>query len=50
VSLTEDGVSGVLSVTALLWPVVAGVLVLLVLVGVFLLWWRWRAFRSRAFG
>ena len=50
VSLTEDGVSGLLSVTALAFPVVAGILVVLVLVGVFLLWRRWRAFRSRVFG
>ena len=50
VSLTEDGVSGVLSVTAILLPVLTALLAVLVLVAVFLLWRRLRAFRSRAFG
>ena len=46
-SLAEDGVSGALSITALIWPAVAAVLVVLVLVEIFLLWRRWRAFRER---
>ena len=46
-SLAEDGVSGALSITALIWPAVAAVLVVLVLVAIFLLWRRWRAFRER---
>ena len=47
VSLAEDGVSGVLSVTALFWPVVTAVLAVIVLVAVFLLWRRWRHLRAR---
>jgi len=47
VSLAEDGVSGVLSVTALVWPVVTAVLAVIVLVAVFVLWRKWRAFRLR---
>jgi hypothetical protein len=47
VSLAEDGVSGALSVTALLWPVVTAILAVIVLGAVFLLWRKWREFRSR---
>ena len=50
VSFAEDGVSGVLSVTSLLAPALAAVLVLIVLIGAVLLWRRWRAFRSRSLG
>ena len=46
-SLAEDGVSGALSITALVWPVVTAVLAIVVLVAIFLLWRRWRAFRIR---
>ena len=46
VSLGEDGVSGALAVTAVVWPAVAAVLALLVLVAVFLLWRKWSQFRS----
>jgi hypothetical protein len=46
-SLAEDGVSGALSLTALIWPVVTAVLAVVVLITVFLLWRRWRAFRER---
>ena len=45
VSLGEDGVSGALAVTAVVWPAVAAVLALLVLVAVFLLWRKWSQFR-----
>jgi hypothetical protein len=47
VSLAEDGVSGALSVTALVWPVVTAVLAVVVLVAAFLLWRKWREVRSR---
>jgi hypothetical protein len=47
VSLAEDGVSGILSVTALFWPIVTAVLAVLVLVAVSLLWRKWRQLRSR---
>lgn len=47
VSLAEDGVSGALSVTALVWPVVTAVLAVVVLVAVFLLWRKWRDFSRR---
>jgi hypothetical protein len=47
VSFAEDGVSGALSITALVWPVVTAVLAMVVLVGVFLLWRKWSQFRSR---
>jgi hypothetical protein len=47
VSFAEDGVSGALSVTALVWPVVTAVLAVIVLVVVFLLWRKWREVRSR---
>jgi len=46
-SLAEDGVSGALSITALVWPVVTAILAVIVLIAVFLLWRRWRAFRER---
>jgi ABC-type nickel/cobalt efflux system permease component RcnA len=46
-SLAEDGVSGALSVTALVWPAVTAVLAVIVLVAVFLLWRKWRQLRSR---
>jgi Domain of unknown function (DUF4126) len=41
VSLAEDGVSGVLSATAVFWPVLTAVLAVIVLVAVFLLWRKW---------
>jgi hypothetical protein len=47
VSFGEDGVSGLLSVTSVIWPVVAAALSLLLLVGIFLLWRRLRAFWLR---
>ena len=47
VSFAEDGVSGALSITALVWPVVTAVLAVIVLVGVFMLWRKWSQFRSR---
>jgi len=47
VSFAEDGVSGALSITALIWPVVTAVLAVIVLVAVFVIWRKWRAFRSR---
>jgi hypothetical protein len=47
VSLAEDGVSGVLSVTAVFWPAVTAVLAVIVLVAVFLLWRKWRQLRAR---
>jgi hypothetical protein len=47
VSFAEDGVSGALSITALVWPVMTAVLAVIVLVGVFLLWRKWSQFRSR---
>lgn len=47
VSFAEDGVSGVLSITALVWPLVTAVLAVIVLVGVLLLWRKWSEFRSR---
>jgi hypothetical protein len=50
VSFAEDGVSGALSITALVWPVVTAVLAVVVLVGVFLLWRKWSRFRSRIQG
>jgi hypothetical protein len=46
VSFAEDGMSGALSITALVWPVVTAVLAVIVLVGVFLLWRKWSQFRS----
>ena len=50
VSLGEDGTSGALSITSILWPVVAATLAVTVLVTVFLLWRRWRAFGLRIQG
>jgi hypothetical protein len=47
VSFAEDGISGVLSVTAVFWPVVTAVLTVIVLVAVFLVWRKWRQLRSR---
>jgi len=47
VSFAEDGVSGVLSITALVWPVVTAVLAVMVLAGLFLLWRKWSQLRSR---
>ena len=47
VSFAEDGVSGALAITALVWPVVTAVLAVIVLVGVFLLWRKWSQLRSR---
>jgi hypothetical protein len=43
VSLGEDGLSGVLSVTAVIWPVVAAVIAIVLLVAILLLWRRLRA-------
>ena len=50
VSLGEDGTSGTLSVTSVLWPVVAAILAVIVLVAAFLLWRRWREFGLRIQG
>jgi hypothetical protein len=47
VSLGEDGLSGVLSVTAVVWPVVAAALALVLLVAIVLLWRRVRAWWRR---
>ncbi len=47
VSLGEDGVSGFLSVTAVIWPVAAAVIALILLLAIFLLWRRLRAFWPR---
>jgi Domain of unknown function (DUF4126) len=47
VSLGEDGLSGVLSVTAVIWPVVAAVIAVLLLLAIFLLWRRLRALWMR---
>lgn len=47
VSFAEDGVSGALSVTAVIWPAVTAILAVIVLAAVFVLWRKWRAFRSR---
>jgi hypothetical protein len=47
VSFAEDGVSGALSVTAVIWPAVTAVLAVVVLVAVFVIWRKWRTFRSR---
>lgn len=47
VSLAEDGVSGALSITALVWPVVAALLVVVVLAAVVFLSLQWRKVRSR---
>jgi hypothetical protein len=47
VSLGEDGASGVLAVTAVIWPVVAAVLAAIVLVAIFLLWRKVRALMVR---
>ena len=50
VSLGEDGVSGVLSITSVVTPVVAAILAVGVLVAVALLWRRWRVFGLRIQG
>jgi Domain of unknown function (DUF4126) len=50
VSLGEDGASGTLSVTSIVWPVVAAILAVIVLVAVFVLWRRWRTFGLRLQG
>lgn len=50
VSLGEDGASGALSVTSVLWPVIAAILAVIVLVAAFLLWRRWREFGLRIQG
>ncbi|MET0799615.1 MAG: DUF4126 domain-containing protein [Actinomycetota bacterium] len=50
VSLGEDGASGTLSITSILWPVVAAILAVFVLVGLFALWRKWRAFGLRLQG
>ena len=47
VSFAEDGVSGALSITAVIWPFVTAVLAVLVLAAVFVVWRKWRGFRSR---
>ena len=47
VSVAEDGVSGILSLTAVFWPVVTAALAAIVLIAVFLLWRKWRQIRSR---
>jgi hypothetical protein len=47
VSLGEDGISGVLSVTAVIWPVVAGVIAVVLLVAIVLLWRKLRALWTR---
>jgi hypothetical protein len=46
-SLGEDAVSGALSVTSVVAPVVAAILAMVVLVAVFLFWHRWREFGLR---
>jgi hypothetical protein len=50
VSLSEDGVSGALSVTAVLAPVAAAILAVGVLIAAVLLWRRWRVFGLRIQG
>ncbi len=50
VSLGEDGASGTLSITSILWPVVAAILAVIVLAGLFVLWRKWRAFGLRLQG
>jgi Domain of unknown function (DUF4126) len=50
VSLGEDGVSGALSVTAVLAPVAAAILAVGVLTAAVLLWRRWRVFGLRIQG
>jgi hypothetical protein len=47
VSFAEDGLSGALSITAVIWPAVTAVLAVIVLAAVFVLWRKWRSFRSR---
>jgi hypothetical protein len=50
VSLGEDGASGALSFTSVVWPVVAAILAVAVLVLVFLAWRRWRTIGLRLQG
>jgi Domain of unknown function (DUF4126) len=50
VSLGEDGISGTLSVTAVLAPIVAAVLAVGVLTVAVMLWRRWRVFGLRIQG
>jgi hypothetical protein len=50
VNLGEDGASGTLSITSLVWPVVAAILAVAVLVAMFLFWRRWREFGLRVQG
>ena len=50
VSLGEDATSGVLSFTAVIWPVVAFVLVIAVAVALFSLWRTWRRLGTRLQG
>jgi hypothetical protein len=47
VSLGEDGLSGILSVTAVIWPIVAAVIAMLLLLAIALLWRRLRAVWTR---
>ena len=47
ISLGEDGVSGVLAVTSVIWPVVAAVIAVVLFVAIFLLWRRIRALWTR---
>jgi Domain of unknown function (DUF4126) len=46
-SVGEDGLSGILSLTAVFWPVVTAVLAVIVLVSVVLVWRKWRQLRAR---
>ena len=50
VSLGEDATSGVLSITAVVWPVVAFVLVIAVAAVLFWLWRTWRRLGTRLQG
>jgi len=50
VSLGEDGISGVLSITAVIWPIVAGVLAVVLLVAIVLLWRKARSLWIRLRG
>ena len=47
VSLGEDGLSGVLSVTAVVWPVIAAVIAVVLLVAIAVLWRKARAWWRR---
>jgi hypothetical protein len=50
VSLGEDATSGALSVTAVIWPVVAFVIVVVVALVLFSLWRTWRSVGMRLQG